>query len=156
MCPIFRLVFLSDFFYLTELFIPFLILVTRFLVVFGDEVTKILRNSLFTFLLSKARLAEQKFKVKKIMQPKWWKNQKWICNEAGINRSWCQFRNSTYVSQYQNWVWSYTKYYISTYSLFFLTYKILDILFKLNLWSSIAPIVDLSQHFLFALKLFDE
>ena len=41
------------------------ILVTWFLVVFGDEVTKILRNSLFTFLLSKARQAKQKFKVKK-------------------------------------------------------------------------------------------
>ena len=37
---------------------------------FDLEVTKILCNSLFTFLLSKARQAEQKFKVKKITQPK--------------------------------------------------------------------------------------
>ena len=33
-------------------------------------------NSLFTFLLSKARQVRRKFKIKKIMQPKWRKNQK--------------------------------------------------------------------------------
>ena len=53
------------------------ILVTWFLVVFGDEVTKVLPNSLFTFLLSKARQAKWKFKVKKIMKPKWRKKQNW-------------------------------------------------------------------------------
>ena len=46
------------------------IFVTWFLVVFGDQVTKILHNSLFTFLLSKERQAKWKFKVKKITQPK--------------------------------------------------------------------------------------
>ena len=60
------------------------ILVTWFLVVFGDEVTKILLSSLFIFsLLSKAK---RKFKVKNIMQPKWWKKHEFtkICNEPGI------------------------------------------------------------------------
>ena len=47
-----------------------------FWVVLGDQVTKILHNSLFTFLLSKARQANRKFKVKKITKPKWRKNQK--------------------------------------------------------------------------------
>jgi hypothetical protein len=42
-------------------------LATWFLVVFGDKVTKIL---LFTFLLSMARWAKWKLKVKKIKQPK--------------------------------------------------------------------------------------
>ena len=37
------------------------------LVVFGDEITKSLRNILFTLLLSKARQLKRKFKVKKIM-----------------------------------------------------------------------------------------
>jgi len=45
-------------------------LVTWFLDVFGKEVTKILQNSLFTFLLKQARQAKQKFKVKKITQTK--------------------------------------------------------------------------------------
>ena len=52
------------------------ILVTWFLVAFGDKATKILCSSLFTFLLSKARQANQKSIVKKIKQPKWPKNQK--------------------------------------------------------------------------------
>jgi hypothetical protein len=43
-------------------------LVTWFWVVYGDEVTKILCNSLFTFLLSKARQAKWKFILKKIKQ----------------------------------------------------------------------------------------
>ena len=40
------------------------------------------------FLLSKARQAKRKFKVKKITKPKWQKNQNEvtkICNEPGIN-----------------------------------------------------------------------
>ena len=45
------------------------ILLAWFLVVFGNEVTKILRNSLFTFLLSKARQAKREHMEMKISQP---------------------------------------------------------------------------------------
>ena len=39
------------------------------MVVFGDQVTKILHNSLFTFLLSKARQAKMEHMEMKISQP---------------------------------------------------------------------------------------
>ena len=51
-----------------------------------NEVTKILHNSLFTFLLSKARQAKGKFKVKKITKQKRRKTKNnviKICNEPG-------------------------------------------------------------------------
>ena len=63
-------------------------MVTLFLIVFGDDGTKIFRNILFTFLRSKAKQTKQKFKVKKITQPKWRKNQNQstkIFNELGNN-----------------------------------------------------------------------
>ena len=44
------------------------IFVTWFLVVFGDQVTKILNNSLFTFLLSKAKQAKTEHMEMKILQ----------------------------------------------------------------------------------------
>ena len=55
--------------------------------VFGCKVTKILCNSLFTFLLSKARQANRKIKVKKIILPNDDKTKNEvtkICNEPGI------------------------------------------------------------------------
>ena len=76
------------------------ILVTWFLVVFGDEVIKILCNSLFTFLLSKARQAKQKFKVKKIMQTKMTKKYNEvtkILNDPGINLT---FHHTTKIKVY--------------------------------------------------------
>ena len=61
------------------------ILVTWFLVVFGDEVTKILRNSLFSFRLAHLALQMEKI-VQKITQPKRRKTKievTKICDESG-------------------------------------------------------------------------
>jgi hypothetical protein len=62
------------------------------LVVFGDQVTKSLHNSLFTFLLSKARQAKTKHMEMRILQPIFGilvfltKNEiTKICNEPGIH-----------------------------------------------------------------------
>ena len=59
---------------------------------FGDQVTKILHNSLFTFLLSKARQAKTEHMEMKISQPIFGilvaltnKEATKICIEAGIN-----------------------------------------------------------------------
>ena len=45
-------------------------MVTWFLVVFGDEVTKILCNSLFNFFTEQGKTVKTEIKVKKITQPK--------------------------------------------------------------------------------------
>ena len=62
------------------------------MVVFGNEVTKILCNSLFTFLLSKARQAKTEHMEMKISQPIFdilaalTKNELTnICNKPGIS-----------------------------------------------------------------------
>ena len=59
---------------------------------FGDQVTKILHNSLFTFLLSKARQAKTEHMEMKISQPTFGilvvltKNELMkVCNEMGRN-----------------------------------------------------------------------
>ena len=64
---------------------------------FGNEVTKILCYSLFTFLLSKARQAEQKFKVKKITQTKMTKKPKtklpkFVMSQAFITKKYQIFK----------------------------------------------------------------
>ena len=60
------------------------------MVVFGDQVTKILHNSLFTFLLNKARQAKMAHMEMKISQPIFGilvvltkNNLTKICNEPG-------------------------------------------------------------------------
>ena len=68
--------------------------------VFGNEVTKILRNSLFTFLLSKARQAKTELVEMKISQPIFGilvaltKNEVTkVCNEPGIEDAKITFLN---------------------------------------------------------------
>ena len=70
------------------------------MVVFGDKVTKILRNSLFTFLLSKARQAKTELVEMKISQPIFGilvaltKNEVTkVCNEPGIEDAKITFLN---------------------------------------------------------------
>ena len=86
------------------------ILVTWFLVVFGNKVTKILCNSLFTFLLSKARQAEQKFKVKKITQPKT-KLPKFVMSQAFITKKYQIFK-ITYLQIYFEIIYYFSKLFI--------------------------------------------
>ena len=68
-------------------------MVTWFLIVFGNEGTEILPNSLFTFLLSKARQAKMEHMEMKISQHTYFwyfgsfdkkRSYENICNELGI------------------------------------------------------------------------
>ena len=61
-----------------------------FFYVFGDEVTKILLNSLFIFSFYLALTLQTENIVQKIMQPKWQKTKNKvtkICDEPGIDVS---------------------------------------------------------------------